>query len=155
MFAKITSMFVTALALSFLTTSDATAQSQSIPIRYSATQVVAIPVMPFSVTKVETAQDLGSDLFRVWIPGYLAVTTAPNQYFNWAAPAKFQSSGTVTVQGTTTPMQLILPGHLIGIAPLPGNVAIGTHFRFDVETRDATGQQFTGHKISVDFLRQS
>ena len=150
------SFVATALMLS-LFSAPAAAQTQSIPLRYSATTVQWVQ-LPFSVALVERAEDLGSDLYRIDIPGFLCVTTAPNASFqNWASDPtqrqQFQNWGEVEVQSVVTPMLQLMPGHMVGIAALPGNVPVNTTFRFRIETRHAMNKPNTGHFIESNFLR--
>lgn len=156
MFMKWFSSVATAVALS-LFSSPVTAQSQSIPLRYSATSVQMVQ-LPYSVTTVESAGDLGSDLHRIEIPGFLCVTTAPNASFtNWGGdpthPQQLQNWGEIEVQGVVTPMMQFMPGHMAGIAPLPGNVPINSTFRYRVETRHNANKPNSGHYINSTFLR--
>ena len=158
MLTKLFSYVATAIALS-LFASHVTAQSQSIPLRYSATIVQQVQ-LPYSVTTVESAGDLGSDLHRIEIPGYLCVTTAPNAAFtNWGGnanhPQQLQMWGEIEVQGLVTPMVQLMPGHMAGIAPLPGNVPVGSTFRYRVETRHAANKPNSGHYIESTFLRMT
>jgi len=146
----------TAIVLSLLSV-PAAAQTQSIPLRYSATTIQWVQ-LPYTVCRVDSAADLGSDLYRIDIPGFLCVTTAPNASFqNWSGNAnhrqQFQNWGEIEVQGVVNPMLQLMPGHMVGIAALPGNVPVNTTFRFRIETRHAVNRPDTGHFIESTFLR--